>query len=297
MWTVILASATSVLFGVGDFLGGFASRKDSAIAVTANAHVVALAAFAVALFAFPAAFSRTAVLAGAFSGIAGGIGVVALYAALARGRMSVVAPITAALSGSLPAAFDMVRGTRVGTTAVAGLVLALVATVIVSAAPAESAGDAEEFGLGDAVGGPESHPQAMPPAALGLSLLAGACFAASLVAFSLSGKHSGFWPLFSARVVSVSLLGAAALVRRGHFAVDATARRATLGAGLFDAAANVTMVSAIRLGPLAVATVIGSLYPVVTIMLARGVLHERMTTLQKAGVALAMVAVVMTALP
>lgn len=295
MWTVILASATSVLFGVGDFLGGFASRKDSAIAVTANAHAVGLVTFGVAIIAFPAAFTRTAALAGAAAGVAGGIGVVALYAALARGRMSVVAPITAALSGSLPAAFDLVRGTHVGPLAVTGLLLALVATVVVSAS---SGGDGiEESGLGDAVGGSQTRQQAMPPDALALSFLAGVGFATGLVAFSLAGRHSGFWPLFSARVVSVGLLGGAALVRRGHVAVDRSARGATLGAGLFDAAANVTMVSAIRFGPLAVATVIGSLYPVATIMLARGVLHERMTNWQKAGVALALVAVLLTALP
>lgn len=295
MLTAILATTTSALFGVGDFLGGFASRKESAIAVTATAHAVGFVAFTVAVLAFPAPFSAGAVIAGALGGVGGGLGVVALYAALARGRMSVVAPITAALSGSLPAAFDIVRGTSVGPMAIAGLVLALVATVIVSAMSSEE--QADDAGLGDAVAAPDMRVSGMPPVALALSLLAGLGFSASFVAFSYSGAHSGYWPLFTARLVSFSMLGAIAFARRRRVGVCPEALRPTLLAGVFDAAANVTMIAAIRLGPLAVASVLGSLYPVGTILLARAVLHERMTWPQRAGVALALVAVVLTALP
>jgi len=69
------------------------------------------------------------------------------------------------------------------------------------------------------------------------------------------------------------------------------------GAGALDTAANVTMLAAIRIGPLAVASVLGSLYPVATILLARAVLGERLRGIQRAGVALALVAVLLTAIP
>lgn len=280
MLTVILSVSTSALFGVADFLGGVASRRDSALAVTANAHFVGLVSFSLALLLFPAPFVGANVAAGAVAGVAGGIGVVSLYAALARGRMSLVAPITAALSGSLPALFDLLRGATLAPLSIAGLVLALASTVIVSATSAED----------------DSGTRALPPVALGLSLLAGVGFAGSFVAFSFAADDAGFWPLWAARLVSVAMLGSLALVRRGHVRVSGEARRSTLAAGALDAAANVTMIAAIRLGPLAVASVLGSLYPVMTVLLARVVLGEHLRWVQRLGIVLALAAVVLSAL-
>jgi len=281
MLTVALAVTTSALFGVADFFGGVASRKDSAVAVTANAHSIGLVLFTLALLVFPAPFVARDVIAGAAAGVAGGVGVVSLYAALARGRMSIVAPVTAALSGSLPALFDLARGSSLAPTSLAGLALALLATIIVSASSAEDGSGA----------------RALSPVALGLSLLAGVGFAGSFIAFSYSGDAAGFWPLAAARLVSVGMLGSLALVRRGHVGVSAEARPMTIGAGLLDAAANVTMIAAIRIGPLAVASVLGSLYPVVTLLLARFVLGEHLRWVQRLGIALAIVAVVLSSLP
>lgn len=280
MLTALLSLMTATLFGVGDFLGGFASKRESALAVTANAHVVGFVMFSLGVLVFPAAFAWRDIGCGVLSGISGGLGVGALYAALARGRMSIVAPVTAALSGSLPAVYDFIRGTDVGPFALVGLGLALVATIIVSATSTGEEGQ-----------------QGMPPVALGLSLLAGVAFSIGFVAFSLASHDSGFWPLASARLTSMALFGTLALVARGSVSVDATARTQTLGAGVTDATANVTMITAIRIGPLAVASVLGALYPVVTILLARVVLGERLRPVQWSGVALALVAVVLAALP
>lgn len=282
MLTVLLSTATASLFGVADFFGGVASRRASALAVTALAHSVGLVLFALSLAVMPAPFSRAALLAGAAAGVSGGIGVAALYAALARGRMSLVAPITAAISGSLPALYDFATGATLAPTAIAGLVLALVATVIVSATSVDEPGGAP----------------GLPLAALGLSLLAGVGFAGSFLSFSFAGDGSGFWPLAAARLVSVVMIGSLALVRsagRPDFSADAW--RPTLLAGLLDACANVTMLAAIRIGPLAIASVIGSLYPVGTVLLARVVLKEHLHGWQRLGIGLALAAVVLAAWP
>lgn len=282
MLTALLATATSALFGVADFLGGLASRRDSAFAVTASAHALGMIAFALGVVLFPVPYTTTAAVAGVAAGVSGGIGVVSLYAALARGRMSVVAPVTAALSGSLPAVFGLLRGESITPIDYVGLALALAATVVVSANSGEDA---------------EDGPAALPPVALVLSLVAGVGFAGSFISFSFAGDASGFWPLFAARVTSFAMLGAVALVRRGTLRLVPEARPSTVGAGLLDAAANVTMISAIRIGPLAVASVLGSLYPVFTLLLARIVLHERLRGIQRIGVALALLAVLITAWP
>lgn len=280
MFTVILATTTSALFGVADFLGGFASRRAPAITVTAVSHSLGMVLFTLALLVFPARFSTVAITAGVVAGVAGGIGVAALYAALARGRMSVIAPLTAALSGSLPAVYDFLRGETIGPLAAVGLALALVATVIVSASTSPD----------------ESHAK-VPLLAIGLALLAGIGFSGSFIAFSFAGDASGFWPLAAARVTSFGMLASTVLVRRGPLTLPRDARPSAFSAGLLDALANVTMLAAIRIGPLAVASVLGSLYPVVTVLLARVVLAERLHGWQRVGVGLALVAVVLTAVP
>ena len=280
MLTALLGTVTAALFGSSDFLGGLASRRSSALSITALVYAVGVVLFAVVVLVVPPSLlTRSDILWSAASGVAGTIGVLALYAALAAGRMGVGAPITAALSGAGPAAFDLLRGSHVGAPALLGLVLALVAVVIVSTA---------------------THPedeQAMTPRALALSVVSGTGFAISLVALSRTGHASSMAPLLIARCVGVVILGVALLARREGLSLAAGARRTSLAAGTLDVAANVTMLTAIRIGPLAVAAVIGSLYPVVTVLLARIVLRERLHRLQIVGVAIALAAVVLTALP
>jgi drug/metabolite transporter (DMT)-like permease len=278
METVILATTTATLFGLSDFLGGFASRRDSALAVTARGYLIGVVVMVAATLAFPGARVLPSDLAwGVAGGLCGGFGVMSLYAALAAGRMSIVAPTTAALSGSLPALFDLARGSALRPLSLAGLGLALVAVVIVSV----TAGEEEERGL--------------PRRALVLAIVAGVLFAGSFLSFSFAGKDSGFAPLVAARLVSGGLLTVLALVRLGRLRLEPGALAPTLAAGVFDSLATVAMISAIRIGPLAVASVLGSLYPVVTLVLARFVLHERLRGMQRLGIALALGAVVLAA--
>lgn len=279
METVILATTTAALFGFSDFFGGLASRKDTALAVTSRAYLLGVVVMVAATLAFPGRAVTSVDLAwGVAGGLCGGIGVMALYAALACGRMSIVAPTTAALSGSLPAAFDLLRGTAVRPIALAGLGLAIVAVVIVSI----TAGEKEEHEL--------------PRRALVLSIVSGVLFAGAFLSFSFAGKDSGFAPLVAARIVSGGLLTIIALVRLKRFRLAPGAGALTVAAGTMDALATVAMITAIRIGPLAIASVLGSLYPVVTILLARYVLGERLKGLQRAGIVFALVAVLMAAL-
>ncbi len=279
MSTVLLAVSTAVLFGFSDFLGGVASRRDSAVAVTARAHLVGVVLFAIALLVFPPAHVTSGdVVWGAVAGLSGGLGVLCLYAALSTGRMSVVAPVTAALSGSLPAAVDLARGTAVRPLGLLGLMLAVVAIVIVS-----MTSDPDQ-----------DYP--VSRGAIALSVLAGIGFAGSFLAFSNTASASGLFPLLAARLTSAILIGALALVRRGRLGLERSALGPALGAGTFDAVANVTMLAAIHIGPLAIASVLGSLYPVVVLLLARIVLGERLRGLQRLGIVLALGAVLLAAL-
>jgi drug/metabolite transporter (DMT)-like permease len=277
--TILLSGATALFFGFSDFFGGIAARRDSEFTVTAVAHILGLALLVAASLLFPAsAVTPRDLFAGVAVGVCSAIGVTSLYGALARGRMSVVAPITAALSGSLPALYDLARGTALRPLALAGLGVALVAIVIVSSA-----------------GHPEDR-AGMPPIAIVLSLMAGVSFSGSFIFLSMTGNGAGLAPLVTARVVSVAILGGIVLWRgRGRVSLARPALLPSLGAGALDATATATMLLAIRIGPLAVAAVIGSLYPVATILLARFVLKERLHWAQRIGVALALAAVLMAA--
>ena len=284
MPTVLLALATSLLFGVGDFLGGIATRRDSAYAVTGTSHLLSIVLLGIAVAVLPAAApSGGDLLWGAASGLSGVIGVMSLFAALALGRMSIVAPVVAALSAALPALFDLASGTRLSPVTLGGIALALVAIVIVSLAPDDRLhAPAHEY---------------RPRLALALSLVAGVGFSGAFISYSFTSAESGLTPVLAARVVSIVVSVALALIVGRGFPADRTAMPAALGAGLTDALANVTMLTAIRLGPLAIASVLGSLFPVVVVVLARVFLGERLTGLQRAGVALAIVAVLLSAAP
>lgn len=282
--TIALALSTSVLFGVGDFLGGVATRRDSAFAVTGTSHLISIVLMLIAVLVLPAASPTASDLwFGALSGLLGVAGVLSLYAALAVGRMSIVAPISAALSAALPAIFDFATGTSLSPITVAGIALALVAIVIVSIAPDEQLH--------------EPFHEYRPRLALGLAILSGVGFSGGFIALSFTAAESGLTPILAARLVSITVAVVLAIRVGNGFPVDRSALKPTIGAGVADVLANVTMLTAIRIGPLAVASVLGSLFPVVVVALARIFLKERLHAWQKAGVVLAVAAVLLSAMP
>jgi drug/metabolite transporter (DMT)-like permease len=282
--TVLLALSTSVLFGVGDFLGGVATRRDSAFAVTGTSHLLSIILLGAAVLLLPTAHPTGADLVwGAVSGLSGVIGVTALFSALSVGRMSIVAPVSAALSAALPAIYDFARGTSLSPVTIGGIALALVAIVIVSIAPDDQLH--------------EPVHEYRPRLAISLALLSGVGFSGAFIAFSMTSMDSGLTPVLTARVVSIAVSVVLALRFGGGFPVDRTALAPTLGAGVTDALANVTMLTAIRLGPLAIASVLGSLFPVVVVALAWIFLRERLHPWQRVGVVLAVLAVILAAMP
>ena len=283
MLTALLGALTATLFGSSDFLGGLASRRSPALWITTVVYAMGVASLTLVLLLLrPAALTRLDVTWAVASGFAGTAGVLSLYAALASGRMGIVAPVTAALAGAGPAVFDFVTGVHVRPSALVGLGLALVAVIVVSTIT-----DSED----------EHH---TPPRAVALAVTAGVGFGVSLICLSRTAPASGLAPLLVARVTGFAVLVLAIAARqggRGQPSLQAATLRIAAAAGLLDAAANVTMLSAVRIGPLAVASVIGALYPVATILLARTVLRERLHGQQVVGVVLALAAVVLTALP
>jgi len=239
----LLALGAAVAYGVGDFLGGVAARRESATVVVLWSHLVGLAMLVALAPLLGGEPSPRALAIGAGAGLLGGAGVALFYRGLAVGAMSVVAPIAALLSAAVPVVVGLVDGERPTTAVSAGLAFGLF-FVVISHAP----------------------------------------------------DGSGIWPLVGARAASVSLF-----VALGAAGVTASAPpRGAIGAivacGVLDAAANVLFLTALDHGLMSVVAVLTALYPAGTVLLARFVLGEHLSAVQRAGLGVAGMAAVLIAL-
>jgi len=290
---IVFALAAAVLYGSADFLGGAASRHSRALSVAVlSVPVGALVMLAAALAAggqAPTAGLGWAVASGGF----GAVGLMVFYAGLAAGPMSVVAPVSALVSTVLPVGVAVASGEHLGVPVYAGAAVCLVATVLVSlerGTPSRPAANAPGSGF-----------LAGHPALRGLvyGTVCGAMFGIFFVFLRNAGSSGVFWPVCTARlansavVIAVAVLAGARPVGR-----EAGPRvlAAAVGSGVLDASANVCYVLATRAGLFGIAAVLTSLYPGITVLLARIVLRERMQAVQRLGLLLAAAGVVLVTL-
>lgn len=265
----VLSLLCAATYGVGDFCGGMAAKRASAAAVLLWSHVVGLLLIVAAVPLIGGVLTGPDLLVGGLAGLGGAAGVGLLYQALSIGPMSVVAPVTALLAAAVPVVAGVATGDRPGVAASVGMGLALIAIVLVSAEGGGSLRPSDRRGVSYAMG-----------AGLGFGLF--------FVALSYTEDGAGLWPLVAARGASVAVMTILALAHRVPHSLPAgPTRRLTAAAGSLDALANVFYLLAVREGLLSLVSVLSSLYPVSTVLLARLVLRERFVALQRIGMALA----------
>jgi len=276
----LLALLSSLLWGSADFLGGTISRRHRAALVVGASQAAGLLAIAVVAVAAGALGDDTGYLPWAvLSGLAGVVGLVSFYAALAAGTMGVVSPI-AALGVVVPVLAGLAQGERPAGWQLVGIVVAISGVVLAS--------------------GPELSGRAGARPVL-LAAVAAVGFGVALLAIAEGSQHSTLMTLATMRVTSVTLLGTALLVAlaRGGQWSDYRLDRRDLAlvalVGVADLAANLTFGLASRRDDVSVVSVLGSLYPVVTVLLARGLHDERLGRLQALGVAGALAGVALIA--
>ena len=268
--SVVLALLGALTYGVADFAGGLASRRAPALTVVFCGQAASLALAAVLLVVLPGRFDPPSIAWGAAAGLVGGIALLLFYRTLSIGSMTVVAPLTAVMSAVVPVAAGLLLGERPAPLALVGVLLALAAVVLVSAEGGRLPGLA-------ALRGP------VVAGALG----AGTGFGLLFVLLSRAADDSGFQPVASARIGSLVLLGAVALLGRRSLVPRGAPLPLVLGSGIGDLAANALFLLASRLGLLTVTGVLLALYPAGTVLLALLVLRERLASLQVAGLVLA----------
>lgn len=279
MLTAILGLGTAVFFGAADFLGGLAAGRILAIRASALSAFAGLVVLSAALPVFGGTWTTGALFWGVIAGVVAACTVALLYASLAIGPMSILAPLLAVVAAIVPVVYGLASGEQLAVTGYAGIVLALAAVVLVGFVP---------------------HREAVRPRASGivLAILAGATMGTGIIVLDNTPGDSGILPLVVGRVVAVAVLLAAviAVATRGPRPAGGWRGgwvggiRLGLYGGVLAATADVFMLTGVRVGDVSIIGVLAALCSAVTVLLAALILRERLAPPQVVGLVLAVAA-------
>lgn len=273
--TVVLGLLAAILYGIGDFAGGIASRRRGAITVLLWSYPVGAVLMGAMLPLFPGTLDTKAILYGIAGGVVGEVGVVLMYSLMTIAPINVISPVTAVLAAIVPIVVGVSIGERPHTSAWLGIALGLAAVVLVSRTT-----DASPHGrIGLRV--------------IALAFVSGLGFGLYFVFLARAGDGSGLWPLVISRVASAALIVPLAKARGAMLPVRGSLLGIVALAGACDALANMAFLLASRAGLLSLASVLTSLYPAMTVVLAGAVLKEHTSPTQRVGLALAAGAIVL----
>lgn len=296
MLTAIFGLCTALTYGAADFFAAIASRKIRVIEVTSLASLAGLVVLLLLLPFMGGSFSQSAFFWGLMGGLSSVVALLALYASLALGPISIISPLGALVSAIVPAVIGVsLLGESFSFIGWLAIALALVAVVLVGFVPASST---------------EGKNVTMPkPRAILLAIIAGVGIGVAVTSLARSPADSGIAPIIVMRTTAALLLGSAVLfsaLKNRNKKINATDGARTpltsrlfmtiVAAGALDATANIFFTLASRTGALTVVGVLTALYPLGTILLARLVLKEHVATTQKIGIALTLGASLLLAL-
>lgn len=273
--TVVLGLLAAILYGVGDFAGGIASRRHGAVTILLTSYPVGAVLMTALLPFFPGHLDTRVTVFGIAGGAAGLVGVIVLYTLMTIAPINIVSPVTAVLAAMVPVVVGVGIGERPRLAAWFGIAVGLAAVVLVSRTD-------------------ETHPHGrIAPRTIALALLSGLGFGMYFVFLARAGDGSGLWPLVISRISSALLIIPVARARGAFRLVRGPMLPVVLLAGACDAFANMAFLLASREGLLSLASVLTSLYPAATVILAVWLLHEHTSRTQRIGLALAAGAIVL----
>jgi drug/metabolite transporter (DMT)-like permease len=266
--------AAVFVWGTSDFLGGYAARRSNVFIFTTVVHFSGLlwmSAIAVASHSpFPSPTGLAWTIA---AGLSGGAGLAIFYRALSTGRMGLTAPVAAVLSAAIPTAFGIFTEGAPRALQVAGFVLAVAGIWLISR--------------------PEDGSR---PQGIGAAVFAGVCFAGYYLFTKQAGSNSAVWLATLSRAASFVLTAAIVLLGR-NYQITRQGIGIGIAAGILDTSGSVMFIRAAQSGRLDAAVVISSLYPAVTVLLARLFLKEHFTRWKLVGMFAALLAVPLIATP
>lgn len=273
---VLLGGLSSVLYGVGDFLGGEGAKRVSAATVVMWAGIVSFPLIAVAALVVGGSATGSDLWLGTAGGTLGAVGLVALFAGLGRGQAAAVAPAAAAVGGVVPVAFAIAAGEQLSAFTWTGVGVAVPAIVLCSWV--SETGD-------------------VPFGGLWYGVLAGVGFGSYAVLLDRTTDASGLIPLIPARAATTLTVLAVAVVGVWKIGPRRQVPAAiVVGNGVLDVSGNVALLLGLRAGSLASVAIAASFYPAVTVLMARFLNHEHMRVHQVVGLVLTVGALVAIAL-
>jgi drug/metabolite transporter (DMT)-like permease len=273
---VVLGLLASLGWGIADFGGGLTSRRAPVLGVLGGSQLASLfVGIPILLFAVnEPAMSQADIAIAMLGGALGASGLALLYRGLAVGRMGVVAPIAAVLTATLPVAYGFLAEGAPPAGAILGILLAGLSVMLVSRAP--DAGDGR-------------------PSGIMYGLAAGILFGLFTTSASFLDERLVMAPVVVIRITAVVLIAGFVALRGQQWRVPRRLWPALLLVGVIDMFATASYLASIAIGPLSIAAILASLYPVFTVILAALVLRERVTPVHAAGIAAAGLAVVLIA--
>lgn len=274
---VLLSLLAAAFYGSADFCGGLATKRSAMVAVAICSQFAGLILLLIVRPFIPAHAQLPDYVFGALAGICGGLGVALLYHALSIGKMGVVSPITAVLASAVPLGIGVARGEHLSGLQYAGIAAALVAIVMISFSTEESG--TREFAT----------------AGVKEAIACGMILGGFLFFLSYTHRAAGLDNLLAARIASIGVLAATGFALRQPYLPRRIDLPLVIVTGVLDMTANALFVLATFAGYLSIAAVLTGLYPASTVLLARIVLNERLRSIQKAGVGLALAGVLLIA--
>ena len=301
---VVFAALSALLWGGGDFLGGSAAQKSSPIPATLVSSAVGFVVVLVgAIFVIQGSPTGHDLVLGAVSGVFVGCALLAFYASMAMGKMSIDAPISALASAGVPLIVGLVEGDPLSVLGWAAVIAGLVGIGFASREESVDADDGPDVAIAatrqepaDANDGGTTPESRRASLSIVLALLAGVGFGSYLAIIAQTSEGAGLWPLLASRAGSLVSLVMVALITK-QFVAPTPAIRESAAAGVFDGLGNTMYLMATRHGDLAVVGTIGSMYPASTVALAAIVHHERPHRVQAIGIVLLLACVVILGSP
>jgi drug/metabolite transporter (DMT)-like permease len=261
------------VWGTSDFLGGYASRRSNAFVFTTIVHATGLLLMlGIATGSHSPFPSRSGVAWALAAGLSGGTGLAIFYRALASGRMGLTAPVAAVLSAIIPTVFGMFTEGVPHALQIAGFVLAAAGIWLISR--------------------PEDGSR---PQGIGTAVFAGIAFAGFYLFMKQAGDNSAVWLSAVSRIAAVSVTGTIVILG-GHRQITPQGVGWGMVAGVLDITGSVMFIRATQTGRLDAAVVVSSLYPAITVLLARMVLKEHFTRWKVVGMFAALLAVPLIAM-
>jgi drug/metabolite transporter (DMT)-like permease len=275
MLGVLLALSSSLMWGFADYLGGLQTRSRQVLSVVLVSQLAGLAVIAAVVALRGVGWPGTeAMLPAVVAGVLAAFCIVTFYLALSYGPVSIVAPVLAS-SACIPVVYGLLRGERPSPLQLTGLVVTLAGVVLVSWTD----------GGGHARG----------RRGIGFGVLAAVLLGTLLAFFSRAAAADPYWAPFVLRAVSITTVGAFILVRGIVPRVDRRGLAVIASIGVLDMLANLAYSVSTTLQLLSITAVLSSLFPLVTVTLARIHLGERVARVQQMGSVLTMLGVLLVA--